>query len=111
MLPSLLPLLALNGTVVTISSDSNLGAGPMTDLNSEADYRAHQLYARSKLGNIMMTRELQRREGEGRRRFHSVDPGFTWTDIHTSQLPWLSSWVVWLAGPLLGARSPLQVTI
>ena len=41
---------------------------------------------------------------EGERRFHSVDPGFTWTDIHTSQLPFLHSWVVWVAGPLLGAR-------
>ena len=50
-----------------------------------------------------MTRELEAVE-EGERRFHSVDPGFTWTDIHTSQLPFLHSWVVWVAGPLLGAR-------
>ena len=50
-----------------------------------------------------MTRELGAVE-EGKRRFRSVDPGFTWTDIHTSQLPFLHSWVVWVAGPLLGAR-------
>ena len=58
---------------------------------------------RSKLANILMTRELESRES-GQLRFHSVDPGFTWTDIHTSQLPFLHSWIVWVAGPLLGAR-------
>jgi len=66
-----------------------------------------QLPPRSKLANIMMMRELAARE-TGERNFHSVDPGFTWTDIHTSQLPFLHSWLVWLAGPLLGARSPVQ---
>lgn len=104
---SLLPILADNGTVVTISSDSNLHATSMDDLNSEKEYRSHSIYARSKLANILMTRELEAVE-EGERRFHSVDPGFTWTDIHTSQLPFLHSWVVWVAGPLLGARSPVQ---
>jgi len=104
---SLLPLLAPNGTVVTISSDSNLHATSMEDLNSETEYRPHTIYARSKLANILMTRELEARES-GQVRFHSVDPGFTWTDIHTSQLPFLHSWLVWVAGPLLGARSPVQ---
>jgi NAD(P)-dependent dehydrogenase (short-subunit alcohol dehydrogenase family) len=104
----LLPLLADNGTVVTLSSDSNLLADDLEDLNSEGEYRAHSLYARSKLANILMTRELEAREA-GNRRFHSVDPGFTWTDIHSFQLPALSSWLVWVAGPLLGARSPVQV--
>ena len=63
---------------------------------------------RSKLANILMTRELEARE-EGQLRFHSVDPGFTWPDIHTSQLPFLFSWVVWVAGPLLGARCRVRL--
>ena len=43
---SLLPILAINGTVVTISSDSNLHANSMEDLNSEREYRPHTIYAR-----------------------------------------------------------------
>ena len=43
---SLLPLLAPNGTVVTISSDSNLHATSMEDLNSEKEYRPQTIYAR-----------------------------------------------------------------
>ena len=43
---SLLPLLTPNGTVVTISSDSNLHATSMEDLNSEKEYRPHTIYAR-----------------------------------------------------------------
>ena len=43
---SLLPILADNGTVVTISSDSNLHATSMDDLNSEKEYRPHSIYAR-----------------------------------------------------------------
>ena len=66
-------------------------------------YIIFQIFHRSKLANILMTRELESRES-GHLRFHSVDPGFTWTDIHTSQLPFLHSWIVWVAGPLLGAR-------
>ena len=43
---SLLPILADNGTVVTISSDSNLHATSMDDLNSEKEYRPHSIYAK-----------------------------------------------------------------
>lgn len=46
---SLLPILATNGTVVTISSDSNLQAGNLDDLNSEGEYLPHTIYARSPL--------------------------------------------------------------
>ena len=44
----MLPLLSTNGTVVTISSDSNLHVSSMEDLNSEKDYRPHTIYARWK---------------------------------------------------------------
>ena len=33
----------------------------------------------------------------------SVDPGFTHTNIHSSQLDWFRSLLVWVAGPALGA--------
>ena len=46
---SLIPILVPNGTVVTISSDSNLQAGNLDDLNSEEEYLPHTIYARSPL--------------------------------------------------------------
>ena len=42
----MLHLLSANGTVVTISSDSNLHVSSMQDLNSEIEYRPHTIYAR-----------------------------------------------------------------
>ena len=101
---SLIPILVPNGTVVTISSDSNLHAASMEDLNSEKEYRAQTIYARrrkvikdllfltsvndtcvshilsskmfhrlrSKLANILMTRELEARES-GELEFHLND--------------------------------------
>jgi len=102
----LLPVLADTGKVITISSDSNLHVESVNpgDLNSEQNYTPHTLYATTKLYNIMMTRSLVTRLG-GMQRAYSVDPGFTWTNIHTSQLPLSIAAQIWLFGPLLGAWS------
>ena len=35
-----------------------------------------------------------------------MDPGFTWTTIHSSQVPAPIGWLIWMFGPLLGATSP-----
>lgn len=54
----ILPILAEDGTIVSISSDSNLKAGSINpaDLNSELVYEPGTLYGKTKLLNIMMTR-------------------------------------------------------
>jgi NAD(P)-dependent dehydrogenase (short-subunit alcohol dehydrogenase family) len=52
--------------IVTVSSEAHTlrGAGPVQDLNSERAYRPMQAYAKTKLENILFTRELQRRAGD-----------------------------------------------
>ena len=64
LLPSLLRAPAPR--IVTVSSEAHTlrGAGPLQDLNSERDYRPMHAYAKTKLANILFTRELQRRAGD-----------------------------------------------
>ena len=111
---SLLPLLSKDGVVITMSGSpdmtqtvdmDNLNSDTDYDLNSETDYDPVTLYGRTKLFNIMMTRELAVRSAESRPgvSFYSVDPGFTWTNLHSSLLHPATTWGVWLAGPVLGA--------
>jgi len=103
----ILPLLAEDGKIISISSDSNLkclGIDP-DDLNSETSYQPSTLYAKTKLLNILMTRSLLDRL-VGSQGAYSVDPGFTWTNIHSSQLPGPLGLLIYLVGPLLGATSP-----
>jgi NAD(P)-dependent dehydrogenase (short-subunit alcohol dehydrogenase family) len=49
----------------TVSSEAHTMGGPVPveDLNSERDYRPLRAYAKTKLENILFTRELQRRAG------------------------------------------------
>eukprot|EP00090_Calanus_glacialis_P022980 TRINITY_DN35374_c0_g1_i1.p1 TRINITY_DN35374_c0_g1~~TRINITY_DN35374_c0_g1_i1.p1 ORF type:complete len:317 (-),score=88.16 TRINITY_DN35374_c0_g1_i1:30-980(-) len=96
---SLLPLLSKDGVVITMTGKpNNTLAVDMDNMNSEADYSPTTLYDRSKLLSMLMMRELastmvSTMPGLA---FYSVDPGFTWTDLHTG-------WGFWLAGPVIGA--------
>lgn len=95
----LLPLLSADGVVVTMTGNPNNTKDVDVEyMNSEANYDPSTLYEISKHLLMLGTRELARRLSSSRPglAFYSVDPGFTWTDLHTG-------WGVWLAGPFLGA--------
>lgn len=54
--------------IVNVASDAHRGAGALdfTDLQAERHYRGFKVYSRSKLANILFTRELARRlQGTG----------------------------------------------
>ena len=64
LLPRILPADAPR--VVTVSSYAHTQGGPtpIEDLESEQGYRPVRAYAKTKLANILVTRELQRRAGD-----------------------------------------------
>ncbi len=64
LLPSILKARAPR--VVTVSSYAHTRGGPtpMTDLDSEESYAPVRAYSKTKLENILFTRELQRRAGD-----------------------------------------------
>jgi NAD(P)-dependent dehydrogenase (short-subunit alcohol dehydrogenase family) len=68
--------------VVTVSSMAHTMGGPtpLEDLNSERDYRPTRAYAKTKLANILFTRELQRR-ADGRLLAVACHPGASQTDL------------------------------
>ncbi len=74
----LLPLLqkAPAGRIVTVSSTMHTVRGlDMNDLQGEQRYRGNGAYALSKLGNILMTRELAERLAGGSVTANSLHPG------------------------------------
>ena len=58
------------------------------------------------LYDLVGCRSLAERMVGSRQQAFSVDPGFTWTNIHWSQLPGPLGLMIYLIGPLLGATSP-----
>ncbi|KNY35783.1 SDR family NAD(P)-dependent oxidoreductase [Agrobacterium sp. SUL3] len=63
LLPSLLQ--ASDPRVVTVASNTHkmFKPGPITDFEAKAKYAPMQVYARTKLANILFARELQKRAG------------------------------------------------
>ena len=84
---SLLPLLnAERSRVVNVSSMAYLIASKgldMSNLNGEVEYKPWDAYGRSKLENILFTKELQRRADEAGKKITTValHPGAVRTDL------------------------------
>ncbi|MFO0547374.1 MAG: oxidoreductase [Polyangiaceae bacterium] len=80
LLPSLLQAKAPR--VVTVSSNSHKAGGPvpLADLDSQADYRPIRVYCKTKLANLLFTKELQRRAGN-RLLAVSAHPGAAKTNL------------------------------
>jgi NAD(P)-dependent dehydrogenase (short-subunit alcohol dehydrogenase family) len=80
----LLPLIlrASSPRVVTVSSLAHRMGGPvpLTDLNSEQSYKPVKSYAKTKLANVLIGRELQRRAG-GRLLSTICHPGGSSTNL------------------------------
>ena len=87
--------------VVTVSSYAHTQGGPtpIEDLESEQSYRPVRAYAKTKLANILVTRELQRRAGH---RLLAViaHPGASRTNLAANtSLP--MKLITWAMGPML----------
>jgi NAD(P)-dependent dehydrogenase (short-subunit alcohol dehydrogenase family) len=67
--------------IVNVASDAHRRAGSLdfSDLQSARDYRGFAVYARSKLANILFTRELARRLGGSGVTANCLHPGFVST--------------------------------
>lgn len=93
----LLPLLqaAPTARVVTVSSDSHLGARlNWQDIQLRRHYDGLRAYGQTKLADILFTLELNRRLGEGSSvRAFAADPGLVKTDIGLKGTPPLVRWI------------------
>jgi NAD(P)-dependent dehydrogenase (short-subunit alcohol dehydrogenase family) len=93
----LLPLLnaAPLARVVTVSSDSHYGARiNWDDPQLRRHYNGLQAYGNTKLANILFTRELNYRLGEGSNvHAFALDPGLVKTNIGMKGTPALAGWL------------------
>ena len=93
----LLPLLqaAPSARIVTVSSGSHYRSRlDWNDLQSRRRYNGLRAYGRSKLANVLFTRELNRRLGERNNvQAFSADPGLVRTHIGAKGAPALVRWV------------------
>lgn len=110
----LLPAL-LAGTaprVVTVSSIAHRvgGSVPLDDLDSERDYRPVRAYGKTKLANILFTRELQRRAGD-RLLATSCHPGASHTNLAVATTIGMKL-ITWAMGPIMqSAASGAEPTL
>lgn len=87
--------------VVTVSSYAHTQGGPtpIEDLESERSYRPVRAYAKTKLANILVTRELQRRAGD-RLLAVAAHPGASRTNLAVdTSLP--MKLITWAMRPML----------
>ena len=93
--------------VISTASGAHKFGGPIDfdDLQAERDYRVFGVYGRSKLANILFTRELARREGGGGLRAHAFHPGFVASDFSKNNGK-LARILMTLGAPL--ARTPAK---
>lgn len=91
-------LLAAPAARIVNTSSSAHRRGPMdfADLQSERGYRAFGAYGRSKLANILFTRELARRLEGTRAVTYSLHPGFVATRFGNHSGSWFG-WTIRLA--------------
>jgi NAD(P)-dependent dehydrogenase (short-subunit alcohol dehydrogenase family) len=91
--------------IVNVASDAHRFAGPLdfADLQSRQRYRAMAVYGKSKLMNLLFTRELARRlEGSGAT-VNALHPGFVHSGLGSNN-GWLGRVAMSLLGPF--ARTP-----
>ena len=98
----LLPKLKSGARIVSTASGAHRRAHlDFADLQSRAGYRGFAVYAKSKLCNILFTRELAKRlQGTGVTA-NCLHPGFVATRFG-DQSGGLIAWGVWLAKPFMG---------
>jgi NAD(P)-dependent dehydrogenase (short-subunit alcohol dehydrogenase family) len=90
--------------IVNVASDAHRFAGPLdfSDLQSRGRYRAMRVYGKSKLMNLLFTRELARRLDGSRVAVHAMHPGFVASGLGSQS--WLGRAAMRLLTPF--ARSP-----
>ncbi len=87
--------------VVTVSSIAHRVGGPtpLEDLDSERDYRPVRAYGKTKLANILFTRELQRRAGD-RLLATTCHPGASHTNLAVATTIGMKL-ITWAMGPIM----------
>jgi NAD(P)-dependent dehydrogenase (short-subunit alcohol dehydrogenase family) len=104
--------------VVNVSSDAHKQARhglDFDDLQSERTYRSFPVYGKTKLANILFTRELARRWSDTRVTTNSLHPGFVATRFgRDGDTGWLGKLVLPLSKPFAltpqqGARTSVYV--
>jgi len=90
--------------IVNVASDAHRFAGALdfSDLQSRGRYRPMKVYGKSKLMNLLFTRELARRLDGSRVAVHALHPGFVASGLGSDS--WLGRVTMRLLGPF--ARSP-----
>jgi WW domain-containing oxidoreductase len=104
LVTGLLDRLAPAGRVVVTASRAHRRAPPpgidFDHLSGERGYVPMKAYGVSKLANILFTRELARRLGQGGRTANALHPGVIFTNIGRS-LPAVARLAFEMAGPLM----------
>ncbi len=107
----LYPLLeqAPSARIINVSSDSHFnGTIQFDDLYLERAYNGMKSYAQSKLGNVLFTREFERRKPAAHISVFAVQPGLVYTDIGLKHTTWLHA-LAWKARrSLWRGKTPAQ---
>ena len=98
--------------VVTVSSFAHTRGGPtpMTDLDSEASYAPVRAYSKTKLENILFTRELQRRAGD-RLLATCCHPGASRTNLGNNTVYYMNLITFFMLPILQGAAQGAEPTL
>ena len=111
LLPRVLEASAPRAVTVSSYAHTQGGPTPIEDLDSKQGYRPLRAYAKTKLANILITRELQRRSGE-RLLAAVAHPGASHTNlaVDTSLPLKLITWAMWpmLQSAAAGAEPTLR---
>jgi WW domain-containing oxidoreductase len=110
LITGLLDRLAPAGRVVVVASNAHRRAPAagieFDNLSGERGYRPMRAYGASKLANILFTRELGRRLGNGTQTANTLHPGVISTGI-TRTIPAVAQLVMKMASPLI-LKTPAQ---
>ena len=98
--------------VVTVSSFAHTRGGPtpVTDLDSEASYAPVRAYSKTKLENILFTRELQRRAGD-RLLATCCHPGASRTNLGNNTVYYMNLITFFMQPMLQGAAQGAEPTL
>lgn len=110
LITGLLDRLAPAGRVVVVGSNAHRRAPAagieFDNLSGERDYEPMKAYGVSKLANILFTRELARRLGNGTQTANTLHPGVISTGI-TRTIPTMAQMAMRMAAPIL-LKTPAQ---